>query len=438
MGYFAGSIDSNDVHPVADFSMPPAANAPKGTVSGTVIDLNSHAPVAGARVGLPGLDSGFAGDPGATTTATGSYTMPAAFAHLYPYLASVGGGYEPALVKPFTLVAGAQVRNLQNKRGWALISGGGTVQSFTGPDFSDFGCGPFGAIDGGLGSGWGSIPGGTITLKLPAKVNVTDFGVDPGATCGDDATANTKGFSIATSSDGVSFTTAVGGNFAQNQGGHINTVVPTLGKTNVRFVRFTINSNYGDPTFADVSEIQVHGTQVGPMTVRIGGSNVVQYKKTTTFTTAGSKGPDGSPVVAQTWSRKGGPTSHRPTYKIKSSKLGAKFRITLSVRDFVGRTGKVTKTFVVKDTLGPDVTIKTRGSRVNRSVTISGRVSDPSGIRKSVTIRFGDGKSKTVTVRRGRYSVKHTYRTAKAFTITVSAKDKRGHTSRTTKALTIT
>ncbi len=345
MGYFAGSIDSNDASPVADFSMPPAANAPKGTVSGTVIDVNSHAPVVGARVGLPGLDSGFTGDPGATTTATGSYAMPAAFAHAYPYLASVGGGYEPAMVKPFTLAAGAQVRNLQNKRGWALISGGGTVQSFTGPDFSDFGCGPFGAIDGGLGSGWGSIPGGTITLKLPAKVNVTDFGVDPGATCGDAATANTKGFSIATSTDGVSFATAVGGAFLQSQGGHINTVpVGTLGKTNVQYVRFTINSNYADPNgFADVSEIQVHGTQVGPMTVRIGGSTVVQYKKTTTFTSEGSKGPDGSPVVAQTWSRPGGPTTHAATYQVKSSKLGARIKITLAVRDFVGRTGTLTR-----------------------------------------------------------------------------------------------
>ena len=141
--------------------------------------------------------------------------------------------------------------------------------------------------------------------------------------------------------------------------------------------------------------------------------------------------------MAQTWSRPGGPTTHAATYQVKSSKLGARIKITLAVRDFVGRTGTLARTFVVKDTLGPDVTIKTKGSKVQRLVTISGKVSDPSGIKKTVTVRFGDGKSKTVKVKRGRYSVKHTYKSKKAFTIAVSAKDKRGHSSRTTKVLTI-
>ena len=132
MGFFAGSLDSADVTPVADFSTPPAAGAPKGTVSGTVIDVNTHAPVAGVRVGFAGLDSPFPGGAGATTSATGAYTMPAAFAHLYPYLTSSGAGYEPVIVKPFNLVAGAQGRNFQNRRGWALSSGGGRIAAFTG------------------------------------------------------------------------------------------------------------------------------------------------------------------------------------------------------------------------------------------------------------------------------------------------------------------
>ena len=111
--------------------------------------------------------------------------------------------------------------------------------------------------------------------------------------------------------------------------------------------------------------------------------------------------------------------------------------MTLSVRDFVGRTGSVTRTFTVRDTLGPDVTIRTAGATVNRPVTIRGKVSDPSGISSKITVRFGDGTSRTVTVRRGRYSVKHTYRSKQRFTITVTAKDRRHHTSRTTRALRI-
>ena len=101
MGYFAGSIDTTTCTRWPTLDAAGRERAPRAPF-GHVIDVNSHAPVVGARVGLPGLDSGFLGDPGATTTATGGYTMPAAFAHAYPYLASVGGGYEPALVKPFT------------------------------------------------------------------------------------------------------------------------------------------------------------------------------------------------------------------------------------------------------------------------------------------------------------------------------------------------
>jgi hypothetical protein len=438
MGYFAAALDGADTTPVANFSLPPAPTTPKGTVSGTVIDITSHAPVRNARVGLPGLDSGFPGDPGATTSATGTYRMPPAFVHVYPYLAALGAGYEPTLARSFNLVAGAQQHNFQNRRGWALLSGGGKINGFTGPDFTDFGCGPAAVIDGSQGSGWGSVPSSTVVIKLPARINVTDLAVDPSATCGDDvATASTKGFAIATSTDGKSFHAAASGSFTVAQAGHMNRIVPAASaRANVQYVRFTIVSNFGDPDFADVSEIAVHGVQVGKEVVRIGGGNVVQFKKTTTFTTAGSHGPDGSPVVRQTWKRRG-VTSHAKTFRIRGSKLGRRFRVTLSVRDFVGRTGSLTKTFTVRDTLGPDVTIRTAGATVNRRVTISGRVSDPSGISTRITVRFGDGTSKVVTVRRGRYSVKHTYRARKAFTITVTATDKRHHTSRTTRVLTI-
>jgi hypothetical protein len=438
MGYFAATIDSNDIHPVANFSLPPAPGAPKGTVSGTLIDVDTHAPVRNARVGLPGLDSGFPGDPGATTSATGSYRMPAAFAHLYPYLAARGGGYESSLVRPFNLVAGAQRRDLRARRGWALASGGGAINGFTGPDFTDFGCGPSGLIDGSQGSGWGSVPSSQVIVKLPATINVKDIAVDPGATCGDPvATASTKGFAIATSTDGKKFHAAATGNFTVAQAGHMNRIVPAAGaRANVRYVRFTIVSNFGDPDFADVSELAVHGTQVGREIVRIGGGGVVQFGKTTTFTTVGSHGPDGSPVVRQTWKLRGR-TSHAKTLRIRGAKLGARFRVTLSVRDFVGRTGTITKTFTVRDTEGPDVTIRTRGATIDRPVTISGRVSDPSGISPRITVRFGDGSSKVVTVKRGRYSVRHTYRARKAFTITVTAKDRKHHTSRTRRGLTI-
>ena len=85
----------------------------------------------------------------------------------------------------------------------------------------------------------------------------------------------------------------------------------------------------------------------------------------------------------------------------------------------------------------PDVTIRTRGSKVKKRVTIRGRVSDPSGISRRITVRFGDRTSRTVIVTKGRYSVSHVYRSARRFTITVTAKDRLRRTSRTTRKLVI-
>ena len=46
--------------------------------------------------------------------------------------------------------------NWQLRRDWAALGGGGTVAAFNGADYTAFGCGPTGAIDQSLGSGWGS------------------------------------------------------------------------------------------------------------------------------------------------------------------------------------------------------------------------------------------------------------------------------------------
>ena len=144
------------MQPVESFALPPAANTPKGVVSGTVIDVDTHAPAAGARVSFAGLDSGFPGNAGGTVDATGKYALPALPVGTYPYLVAGGAGYEPSIVSPFNLVAGAQTSNHQPRRGWALASGGGAITAFTGTDNSAFGCGPAALIDGKLGSGWGS------------------------------------------------------------------------------------------------------------------------------------------------------------------------------------------------------------------------------------------------------------------------------------------
>jgi len=62
MGFFAGATDGDDAQPVEEFSMPPSANTPRGTLTGTVTDSETGAPVPGVVVGFGGHASGFAGD----------------------------------------------------------------------------------------------------------------------------------------------------------------------------------------------------------------------------------------------------------------------------------------------------------------------------------------------------------------------------------------
>ncbi len=111
--------------------------------------------------------------------------------------------------------------------------------------------------------------------------------------------------------------------------------------------------------------------------------------------------------------------------------------MTLAVTDFAGRTGASSKTVTVVDTLGPVVTFKKVSGKVNRNVTISARLVDPSGLAKTAAIRFGDGKRATVTIKNGKFSVKHKFKKAKTFTITVTAKDKLKRSSKTTLKVVI-
>ena len=74
-------------------------------------------------------------------------------------------------------------------------------------------------------SGWGSTAGdnkGTptnqfqpkfLTVDLGRRINITQFAVDPSATCGDAGSASTGKFQIETSVDGVSWTLAYTGEF---------------------------------------------------------------------------------------------------------------------------------------------------------------------------------------------------------------------------------
>jgi hypothetical protein len=276
MGFFAAAIDGDDAQPVEDFALPPAPGTPRGTLTGTVTDQDTGAPVAGVTVGFGGHASGFAGDYEAVTAADGSYTITGIIPGTYAKVFARGGGYDP---KSLTLSIAARTQELdwQVRRDWAALSGGSDVVSFTGPDYTPFGCGPPQLFDQSQVSGWGSDvapEGQNVVVRLPAAVNIGELVINPSATCGDDPTASTGGYRVETSADGETWTVGAEGTFPNG------TVTPTTvaladgSGTGVQFIRYTMLTTQGQdaglcpvgqpPTvsgcvFMDSTELAVYG-----------------------------------------------------------------------------------------------------------------------------------------------------------------------------------
>jgi hypothetical protein len=252
MGYFASAINGDDSQPVEDFSMPPAPGSPTGDLSGTVRDSATGDPIPNAVVAFGGHASGFSDDLVGVTDNNGDYTIPNIFTGDYTGVNAAADGYD-RLVQGVTIATGTNTLDWDLVRDWASLSGGGVVDDFNGPDYSTFGCGPSGAIDQSLGTGWGSTTDtdagdetGSVTpkfivIQLPQAVDISSLGIDPGHTCGDGLSASTHDFQVETSTDGTTYQTAATGTYYSGDVGHLNTVSLAGGTdTNVQFVRFTM------------------------------------------------------------------------------------------------------------------------------------------------------------------------------------------------------
>ncbi len=183
-----------------------------------------------------------------------------------------------------TVTKAGAVKNFEVRRDWAAASGGASIADFNGPDFSPV-CGPPQAIDTSQASGWGSTTGNDdgdptnvfvpkfVVIELPAAIDVTQFAVDPSATCGDGGSASTGDFRIETSPNGTTWTEAASGTFTLDDRGELNPVTPTGGTAGVKFVRFTILGNqtpdfatncpdgaFSGCSFTDLTEIEVYGS----------------------------------------------------------------------------------------------------------------------------------------------------------------------------------
>ncbi|MGW3031106.1 M36 family metallopeptidase [Streptomyces sp. NPDC001178] len=283
MGYFAAALTADDTKPDEDFSLPPGPHTPMATLTGKVTDDASGAPVAGVGVSISGHASGFPGaDFSAVTRSDGTYTIHNVPKGTYRKVYASGNGYEPQ-IRTVSVGSGSSA-DWALRRDWAAASGGATVTEFTGPDNTDFGCGPNGLIDMS-GTVWGSdAKGGSDgtgvdpvhnTVKLPSAVDVTELRIDPTSGCGDDLTASLGDYRVETSTDGTTWVTAAEGHFRPADTGRENAVSLKAGTgQNVRYVRLTMLGNQAadngakcatDPSpsgcsYMDVTELLVHGS----------------------------------------------------------------------------------------------------------------------------------------------------------------------------------
>ncbi|WP_249997827.1 M36 family metallopeptidase [Actinoplanes sp. M2I2] len=276
MGYFAAAIDGDDTQPVEDFSTPPSANSPRGTLKGKATDSDTGAAVGGLTVAFGGHASGFAGDYRATTAADGTYTISGIIPGTYAKVFARGAGYD-LVVKTLSINSGTRTENWSVRKDWAASSGGAAIVSFTGVDYTAYGCGPAELIDQSQIAGWGSeIADGGVNavIRLSGAVDVSELVINPSATCGDDETASTGGYRVETSADGTTWAVAASGVFPAG------TVTPTpialaAGTgDDIQFVRFTMLTSQGQdaglcpagqpPTvsgcvFLDSTELAVYG-----------------------------------------------------------------------------------------------------------------------------------------------------------------------------------
>ena len=268
MGFFAAAIDSRDVRPVEDFSLPPAANTPTGTLAGTVV-TETGVPVPGARVGVAGWGNGAV----ATTNAEGRWSISDMPAGLYPRLfARAAGGLEVGVAADVRVTGGATTtREIVLRRDWSAYLGGARVTGATGNDDDDTGCGPSMVIDQDASTTWrtdspAAVPGPKLlTVALPEPVDLTSLELDPSPGCNVGETGMLGNWRLETSRDGVTFTTAVTGSFGRTDGFRRHAFTPAANARHaVRFVRIvglsTVDSS--NPEFTGARWLAVSGLGV--------------------------------------------------------------------------------------------------------------------------------------------------------------------------------
>jgi extracellular elastinolytic metalloproteinase len=280
MGWFAADFGGDDADPIEDFATPPRRDASRTSVTGTVTDAGTGAPLAGVTVGFAGHTSGFAGSYRAVTDAQGRYTIANVLpGGTYPSVGASAAGYDP-LLRDVRVRPGANRVDWALRRDWAAGGGGSTVTDVSGADYSGLGCGPGASVDTSRRTAWatdvtldagGRMEPRHIAVRLPAEVEVSAVEIDPTNRCLSAADTSAGEFRVETSPDGRTWTVAAEGRFGSADRNRMNSVPLTPGSTaRVRHVRYTmLGTQAACPAevagcgIAETTEIGVYGTRTG-------------------------------------------------------------------------------------------------------------------------------------------------------------------------------
>ena len=359
MGYFAAAADGSDTLPVEDFSAPPAPGAPKGTAAGVVTDSVTGLPLAGVRAGFGGA-APFVDE----TDASGRYTIPNMPAGSYPKLTVSETGYNTVVLRDVAITGNATTtRDIGLERNWASLAAGAAVAD-TNDDSGAPDCGVAQAFDQSQGTAWSAVnPDAagppdvppTVTIDLPATVDVTAFLIDPTSGCGDDPSASTGDYRVETSTNGATFRTAVDGTGANaftpshlHQHNRRDPAGSSGDDTN--FVRFTLlspqSTGGAGADYIDLTELQVLGTV--PNTLPSGSLSVSNANpalaELITFDATAITDPD-SAITGYDWDFEGNGSVDRttatPTTTFEYGAIGS-FNPVVHVKDFRGGEGTAT------------------------------------------------------------------------------------------------